>query len=89
MKVEVDERLCRGCALCCEACPELFTWRENGRGVAHAMRGSVPADLQALCLSTAQDCPVDAIFVDDERPAARTAYSPADSVLSRPSSLAR
>jgi len=62
MKAKVNPNLCTGCELCVQICPEVFKM-EGDKAVAYV--DSVPAGSQAICQQTAQDCPVEAINIEE------------------------
>ena len=63
MKASVDEELCTGCGLCIETCPEVFDMDDDN--VAQVKVETVPADQQDACQQAADDCPVEAITIED------------------------
>ena len=58
MNAIVDEATCIGCGLCCEACPEVFRLREDGK--AEAVRPAVESE-QEQVQAAIDGCPVAAI----------------------------
>lgn len=62
MKVTVDEETCIGCELCVETCPEVF---EMAGDKAIAKMSDVPKDLLDSCREAAENCPVEAIKLED------------------------
>ncbi|OGP88251.1 MAG: ferredoxin [Deltaproteobacteria bacterium RBG_16_48_10] len=62
MRVTVDEETCIGCDLCAETCPEVF---EMGDDKARAKMDEVPEELAETCREAAEDCPVEAIQIED------------------------
>jgi len=64
MKAIVDADLCTGCGLCVETCPEVFEMGDDD--VAVVIGDPVPAEAEDTCRQAADDCPVEAIRVDDD-----------------------
>lgn len=62
MKAKVDAELCTGCELCVETCPEVF---EMGDDVAVVIVDVVPEDAEETCQEAADDCPSEAINIED------------------------
>lgn len=62
MKAIVDQETCIGCGLCPQACPEVFKM-EGDKAVAYV--DTVPGNAEDSCRQAAQDCPVEAINVED------------------------
>jgi len=62
MKAKVNPETCTGCELCTQTCPDVFKMNDNG--VAEAISGTVPAELEGDCQVAAEDCPVDAIEIE-------------------------
>ena len=62
MKVRVTDD-CIGCGLCCDTCPEVF---EMGDGVAEVIVDEVPAEAEESCRQAAEDCPAEAIVIEEE-----------------------
>lgn len=58
MKYKVNDQ-CIGCGICCSTCPEVFTMTDEG--VAKAMDGQVPENLQESAAEAKDGCPVGAI----------------------------
>ena len=63
MKAKVDEELCSGCELCVETCPEVF---EMGDDFAEVIVDKVPEDAQEACRQAAEDCPSEAIIIEED-----------------------
>lgn len=62
MKVSVDRDLCTGCELCIDACPDIFEMYED---LSRAKMKVVPKDQEDCVRETAEDCPVEAIIVEE------------------------
>ena len=62
MKAVVDSELCTGCGLCEQTCPEVFKMEEDK---AVAFVDAVPQEAAESCKQTAQDCPVEAIKIEE------------------------
>jgi ferredoxin len=60
----VNQTTCIGCGLCAETCPNVF---EMEGGLAQVKSGGKVALQDAAdCRKAAEDCPVEAIVIDDE-----------------------
>jgi len=62
MKAKVDAELCTGCELCVETCPEVFEMADD---IAVVIVDEVPADAEDSCQEAADDCPSEAISIED------------------------
>ena len=62
MKTTVDKDLCLGCGLCADLCPEVFQMEEDK---AVAKVDHVPAGTEDACRDAAQQCPVEAIKIEE------------------------
>jgi ferredoxin len=62
MKVKVDEELCVGCGPCADICPEIF---EIENDLAKVKAEDVPADLEEKCKQAAENCPSEAIKIEE------------------------
>lgn len=59
MSVKVDQEKCIGCGRCTEICPEVFKLNEEGKSTVIKIDGADCA------LKAADECPVEAIFVEE------------------------
>jgi ferredoxin len=62
MRVEVSDE-CIACGLCVDACPEVF---EMGDDVAAVIVEEVPEEHEEAVRQAAEDCPTEAILVEEE-----------------------
>jgi len=62
MKAVVDKELCTGCSLCEQTCPEVFKM-DDDKAVAYV--DPVPEAQVDTCKQAAQDCPVEAIKIEE------------------------
>jgi ferredoxin len=62
MKVKIDKELCSGDEICVDICPELFKMEGD---VAVVKMETVSEDLKARCREAADECPSEAIIVED------------------------
>jgi ferredoxin len=62
MKVEVTDD-CIACGLCVDTCPEVF---EMGDEYAEVTVDAVPEEAEESCRQAAEDCPVEAIVIEEE-----------------------
>jgi ferredoxin len=62
MKAIVDEETCIGCGLCVESCPEVFELVDDK---ARTKLEEVPEEYAETCREAAEDCPVEAIQIED------------------------
>jgi ferredoxin len=65
MKATVDKDLCIGCGVCVEVCPEVF---EISGDTAQAKVNPVPPGAEGGCRDAADQCPVEAIKIEDAGP---------------------
>ncbi len=62
MRVTVDEDTCIGCGLCVEECPEVFEMNDDQ---VRVKADEVPEDVMESCKEAAENCPVEAIQMED------------------------
>jgi ferredoxin len=62
MKARVDENTCTGCGLCVDTCPEVFKMDD---AVARVIVKEVPQHAGASCREAADNCPVEAISIEE------------------------
>lgn len=62
MKTKVDENTCTGCGLCVDTCPEVFAMDDS---VAKVIMAEVPKKAEAACREAADNCPVEAIAIEE------------------------
>ena len=62
MRVAVDEDTCIGCGLCVEECPGIFEMDDDK---VRVKTGEVPEDIVDSFKGAAENCPVEAIQMED------------------------
>ena len=62
MKAKVDAELCTGCGPCEDICPEVFKVVND---VAEVQVDVVPRDVEDKCREAAENCPNEAIFIEE------------------------
>jgi ferredoxin len=62
MKVIVDESLCVGTANCVADCPDLY---EIVDGISKVKVAEVPKDQEECARQSVEDCPMDAISIEE------------------------
>jgi ferredoxin len=62
MTAIVDKETCTGCGLCPDICPEVFKMDGD---TATAYTNPVPSSAQESCRDAADQCPVEAISIQD------------------------
>jgi ferredoxin len=62
MKATVDKSLCLGCGLCPDICPEVF---EMDGELAVTKVAEVPPEQEGACRDAAEQCPAEAIKIDE------------------------
>ena len=63
MKAQVDQDLCIGCGVCPEVCPLVFEMDDND--LAQVTVDTVPPEAEEACQEAAEQCPVEAIKVEE------------------------
>jgi len=62
MKAVIDPEACTGCGLCTETCPEVFELTDD---VASVIVDEVPEDAIDTCKQAAEECPLEAISIEE------------------------
>lgn len=62
MRAMVDEDTCSGCGMCEETCPEVFELVDD---LAKVKVDPVPAEHEDACREAADDCPDEAITIEE------------------------
>ncbi len=62
MRVDLDEELCIGCEACVDTCPEVFEMEDDK---AHVKVERVPEEAVESCREAAENCPVEAIQIEE------------------------
>ena len=60
----VDQDLCIGCGLCSDLCPEVFEMGDDD-DKAKVIVGEVPEEVEDACRDAAEQCPVEAIQIEE------------------------
>ena len=61
MKAIVDKETCTGCGLCEDTCPQVFKINDN---IAEVIAAKVPPDAMDCAQQAAEECPVEAIAIE-------------------------
>lgn len=61
MKAVIDNDLCTGCGLCCDASPDVFEMKDD---IAVVKGSEVPASAEESAKQATSDCPVEAIKIE-------------------------
>ncbi len=61
MQVRIEDT-CTACGLCCDTCPEVFSL---GDVIAEVIADEVPPECEDSAREAAEDCPVEAIIIDE------------------------
>lgn len=64
MKAFVDKDVCIGCGLCNDLCPEVFSMDDDGTAVA--IEEEISEDAEDAAKEAAEQCPVEAIKIDED-----------------------
>jgi len=62
MRAVVDADVCIGCTLCVQTCPEVYHMEADK---AVAISGDVGQNVQETCRKAADECPVEAITIQE------------------------
>jgi ferredoxin len=63
MRATVDPETCTGCGLCVDACPAVFVLRDE---LAVVIADPIPAADEDAAREAADDCPVEAIKIEED-----------------------
>ena len=63
MEAKVDRDACIGCGLCAEICPEVFEMDDEQ--IAIVIENPVPQDAEDEALDAEEQCPTDAISIEN------------------------
>ncbi|MHC4571120.1 MAG: ferredoxin [Planctomycetota bacterium] len=63
MKVRLNPDLCSGSGLCVDTCPEVFEL--NDEGVSKVKMEQIPTEYQQSCKEAADNCPTEAISLEE------------------------
>ena len=63
MRAIVDQDTCTACGLCIDMCPDVFQEAPDGNAIA--IEGDVPPEFEEVTRDAADQCPVEAISIDE------------------------
>lgn len=63
MKATIDGSTCTGCAVCSDACPEVFALGDDN--IAKVIADTVPADKEDVVRDCVANCPVTCITIEE------------------------
>jgi ferredoxin len=64
MKAKIDEEECTACEDCVDTLPSIFQMNDDG-DMAVVKETPVPSDLEDEVKEVAEDCPAEAIIIED------------------------
>lgn len=62
MKAMIDRSGCIACGLCADTCPEVFHMADDG--LAEAIEGDIPNDVEDKAVEARDNCPVSVISLE-------------------------
>jgi ferredoxin len=62
MKAKVNPELCNGTGICEQTCPEVFVLE---KGLSTVKVDKVPPDAEQSCREAVENCPTEAITIED------------------------
>jgi len=62
MRVSINAEDCTGCGACVDLCPDVFDLEDD---IAVAKVDEVPPEFEETCQEAADECPVEAIQIED------------------------
>jgi ferredoxin len=63
MRATVNPDTCTGCGLCVDTCPEVFALQDD---LAVVSVDPIPAEAEDTARQAADDCPVEAIAIEED-----------------------
>jgi len=63
MKAIVNKELCEGCSICVDVCPDVYELDDNDQ--AYVKVDPIPDDIEAECRDAADQCPTQAIEIEE------------------------